>query len=129
MEAEFCIAVCDDIAADKAQIVSATREIMVACGKSCEIDAFDSGKALLSAMQNGRRYDILLLDVMMDQMDGMELARLLRDQGNEASILYVNVNGDTSSPREANSSAQLRAIPTKDRGIVMVAELEVLGKY
>lgn len=92
MEAEFHIAVCDDIAADKEQIVSATREIMAAHSRSCEIEAYDSGKALLTALQSGRSYDILLLDVMMDELDGMELARLLRDQGNEASIVFISVN-------------------------------------
>ena len=81
IEAEYRIAICDDIAADQVQIVSATGEIIAALKTFCEIGAYGSGKALLSALQNGKCYDILLLDVMMDQMDGMELARLLRQQG------------------------------------------------
>lgn len=32
------------------------------------------GKSWLTALQSGKNYDILLLDVMMDELDGMELA-------------------------------------------------------
>ena len=92
MGPEFCIAVCDDIAADKEQIVSMTKEIMAAHSKTCEIDAYDSGKALLDSLKNGKSYDIMLLDVMMDELDGMKLARLLRAKGNDASIVFISVN-------------------------------------
>ena len=89
---ELYIAVCDDFSRDKEQIVSMTEEIMASKGVSCVIDAFDSGKELLTALHSGKKYQILLLDVMMDGLDGMELARLIRLQGSDASIVFISVN-------------------------------------
>lgn len=60
MEPELYIAVCDDTSGDKEQMVSLTEEIMVSEGISCGIDAYSSGKELLTALQNGKHYQILL---------------------------------------------------------------------
>lgn len=92
MGPELHIAVCDDVSRDKEQTVSMTEEFMASKGVCCDIEAFDSGEALLAALHSGKSYQILLLDVMMDELDGMELARLLRGQGNEASIVFVSTN-------------------------------------
>lgn len=79
------IAVCDDNALFVEEI---SKEIGSAlAGKSIEyrIAKLTSGKQLLNAAP----FDIVLLDVEMEGMDGMETARLLREQGDECRLVFL----------------------------------------
>lgn len=86
------IAVCDDETEDLHQIVSLTDGLMKAEGLACSITEYGSGNALLTAIQNGAKFHILLLDVMMDGIDGIGLAAALRGQGNDTAIVFISSN-------------------------------------
>lgn len=90
--AKYHIAVCDDTATDRACITQMTREIMSHHGISCDIAVFDSGSELLTAIQKGSVFDILLLDVIMDKIDGLALAAELRKQGQRSAIVFISSN-------------------------------------
>lgn len=68
------------------------QEILRAEEIPTEIACFASARALLHAIQTGRAFQILLLDVMMEGMDGMELAAALRAGQEEAAIIFVSSN-------------------------------------
>lgn len=40
------------------------------------------------------RYDLILLDIMMDGMDGMTLARRIREKDRDAAIIFITSNRD-----------------------------------
>ena len=86
------IAVCDDEALDRAQIAQMSQEILRAEEIPAEIACFASAGALLHAIQTGGAFQILLLDVMMEGMDGMELAAALRAGQEEAAIVFISSN-------------------------------------
>ena len=86
------IAVCDDEAIDRRCIVDSTQEILTKEGLDCVIDAYSNGADLFAAIQKGVRFHILLLDVMMEQMDGMDLAAALRKLGNDTAIIFISSN-------------------------------------
>ena len=86
------IAVCDDSHADRSEIVGMTVDTLQEAGLRYEITEYDNAPALLAQIQKGVRYDILLLDVMMDEMTGMELAAQLRRQENKTIIIFISVN-------------------------------------
>lgn len=48
----------------------------------------------MAAYEDGTQYDLLLLDIMMDELSGMELARRLREQGSDAAIVFITSNPD-----------------------------------
>ncbi len=52
------------------------------------VDTAPNGRRALSAVQEGE-YDLLVLDVMMPDLDGFEVARRLRDDGITVPILYL----------------------------------------
>ena len=86
------LAVCDDEPAFCDQIVEWTREILQQERIEADIDRFESARALLKAMEAGASFSILLLDVVMDGMDGMALAAALRAQGQRMPIVFISNN-------------------------------------
>ena len=54
-----------------------------------ETDSAPSAEEALALLDAGRRYDLLLLDVMMDRMSGYDLAALLRSRGDNTPIIFL----------------------------------------
>ena len=52
------------------------------------VSSFSSGRALLEAADG---FDVIFLDIQMEEPDGMETARLLRGQGNHSLLVFVTV--------------------------------------
>lgn len=54
-----------------------------------ETDTAPSAEEALALLDAGRRYDLLLLDVMMDRMSGYDLAARLRSRGDNTPIIFL----------------------------------------
>ena len=52
------------------------------------VSSFSNGRALLEAADG---FDVIFLDIQMEEPDGMETARLLRGQGNHSLLVFVTV--------------------------------------
>ena len=89
---ELRIAVVDDIESDRVQIMMQTKDILKHANISHSMDCYEDGKALLDEIQSGRKYDLLLLDVLMDKMDGMTLAAELRKNGSNTAIIFISIS-------------------------------------
>lgn len=92
IEAQLHIAVCDDEILDCQQIADLTEEILQRKGLACTISTYQDGAELLAAIRKGAYFHILLLDVMMQQMGGMELAAALRRMGDNTAIIFISSN-------------------------------------
>lgn len=83
------IALCDDdvnalpIIAGAADSAFRAREIRP------EIIRFTSGRELLASMERNR-YQIVLLDIEMPDMDGIAVGRVIRDRGDNTPIIFVS---------------------------------------
>lgn len=56
-----------------------------------KIYSFDSAKELVESMEK-ERFDIYFPDVLIPEQNGMEIGRLIRQQDEEAVIVYVTVS-------------------------------------
>lgn len=86
------IAICDDEAADRRQIEMLVKEIMEDERIAVATSTYESAEPLLTDIKSGVRFQILLLDVMMDNLDGMKLAVALRELGDDTSIVFISSN-------------------------------------
>lgn len=86
------IAVCDDVRSDLLEITEMTKEILQDAGITYSIVGYESGEELLQDIQKRRKFHILLLDVLMDELDGMELAALLRKRQDKTAIVFISIN-------------------------------------
>lgn len=89
-ECELNIAVVDDVEQDRIQIVEMAKHILCNANISYSISAYANGSALLEDIRGDKKYNLLLMDVLMDELDGMALARALREQGNQAMIIFIS---------------------------------------
>ena len=71
----FRIAICDDERHFRKRIHDILIEYMNENDILYEIDEFESGKDFISLGINLAKYDIVFLDVNMDELDGMETAQ------------------------------------------------------
>lgn len=113
-DSELKIAVCDDIEKDRIQITNMTKDILRDMQVSCSIVGYKDGPSLLTDIQNGSKFHILLLDVMMDEMDGMELAAELRRQGNHTTIIFISTNREMALYGYEVSALRYLAKPLKE---------------
>lgn len=82
------IAVCDD----DEKVLAETLELLKHYGKArLEADAYTGGEALLEA---GKKYDILLLDIDMEGMNGIETARRIRAVDKDVKLIYITNYSD-----------------------------------
>ncbi|MDD3336366.1 MAG: LytTR family DNA-binding domain-containing protein [Eubacteriales bacterium] len=72
------------------QVQSALRQLCFECDVLC----YESGEALLKDIRSGKKPSILLLDVMLDRLDGMTLARELRKDAVQIPVIFVSSNRD-----------------------------------
>ena len=86
------IALCDDAPDDLRRIADVTGQIARQEKIACQLVCYDSAAALLAAMDAGEAFHALLLDVMMPEMTGIQLAAALRERQNAISIVFVSSN-------------------------------------
>lgn len=63
-------------------------------GYTCDVAYFESGEEFLFKYEDDSNYDILLLDIEMKDMSGVDLARILRDKGDGVSIIFISGYGE-----------------------------------
>ena len=83
------IAVCDDDLQWSERIRQSISEYMCHVNQQCDIQVFESGEELCGAFHGSHSFDIVFLDVDMDEMDGMETAEMIRSRSNQVTIVFI----------------------------------------
>lgn len=83
------IAVCDDDLQWSERICQSISEYMCHVNQQCDIQVFESGEELCGAFHGSHSFDIVFLDVDMDEMDGMETAEMIRSRSNQVTIVFI----------------------------------------
>lgn len=89
MTMKYRIAICDDEQNQIEYITSIVASWSAHEGHGCEIRTFASAEAFLFEYEEDKAYDILLLDVEMKNMNGIELAKRIRKDNNRAEIIFI----------------------------------------
>lgn len=83
------IAICDDDSEFVSGVEILTGQIMMELKHSFEISAYTGSGMLAAELEDGRFYDLLLLDIEMPKQDGMSLAASIRTFLPDAVICFV----------------------------------------
>ena len=81
------IAICDDECDYAQSILAMITERFE--GERARCDIFASGADLLAAVRGNAHFDVILLDILMPGINGMEAARILRENESMAKIIFL----------------------------------------
>lgn len=85
----YKIAICDDEQNELSYLRSLTDKWLKSSGNTSDILCFDSGEAFLFDYDFNKNYDLLLLDIEMKEISGIDLARKLRDRNDNVQIIFI----------------------------------------
>lgn len=83
------IAVCDDSAADTELLLHLIAEWSEKAGISAQIESFPSAEGFLFRYAEDKSFGILLLDIEMGKINGVELAKQVRAENREVQIVFI----------------------------------------
>jgi len=86
---KFKFAICDDEQTQIEYVTSLASSWSEREGHTCEVRSFPSAEAFLFAYEDDTSYDILLLDIEMDRMNGVDLAKTIRLSNNTVQIVFI----------------------------------------
>ncbi len=88
----FKIVICDDEQIVCMQLKGILKEIECELGEKFIVEVFPSCKELYKCILEGTYYDIIFLDIEMEDMDGIDFGQRLREElANEATqIIYIS---------------------------------------
>lgn len=76
------IAIVDDEKVIREQI----KDMVVKQKPDCIVDTYENGESLLGA---GRHYAVVFLDIQMEGQNGIDIARVLREQQEDIAIIFI----------------------------------------
>ena len=130
----YRVALCEDEAAERGQIMGLCREVFAAQGVEAEIVPFPSADALLALGAGIDAFDLYLLDIQMPGTTGLELARQLYRRGVRDQIVFLTgsaeyaLEGHDVNPlhyllkpvgREQLEEALRRGLESRNHGVVV----------
>ena len=88
------VAICDD----ENTFVKQVQQMLNQYGNDnniiLETDTFNNGKELISELKSGTKFDLVLLDICMPDVDGINVGKCIRDilKDNITQIVYISSN-------------------------------------
>ena len=120
---DYQIAVCDDVMEDARYLASAVKQWAREQKVSVNIETFPSAESFLFHYEEKKDYDILLLDVEMKSISGIELAKQIRSGNHRVEIIFI-----TSHFELAGEGYEVDALHYLIKPIAEAKLMEVLSK-
>lgn len=86
---KYKIAICDDSAADRQFVLDMVGRWAASAGHVVHTDTFPSAENFLFHYAEESDYDILLLDIEMGAMDGVAMAKRIRQDNESMQIVFI----------------------------------------
>lgn len=106
------IAVCDDEAFNVSKIEELTKVFFRTHCIEIKVSTYESSENLLYDLKDGIYFDLLLLDIEMPEVTGMDLAKIIKENMSSARIIFITSHLQYAI--EAYEFSVFRYIP-KDR--------------
>ena len=90
----YKVAICDDSEADRQYIAALAAKWATEADHTVQIDIFNSAENFLFHYTEKKDYDILLLNIEMGRMDGVSMAKKLRQENDTVQIIFITGYSD-----------------------------------
>ncbi len=89
------VAVCDDDAAELERAAALLEDYQQARPSlPINLSRFKDGRSVLDALEQGKDFDLYLLDVLMPGLNGIEVGKAIRRMGRDGAIIYLTTSPD-----------------------------------
>ena len=122
MDCDYRIAVCDDCAADRDYIAGLCGRWASQAGYDIRIGSFCSAEDFWFHYEECRQCDILLLDIEMGDMDGVCLAKKLRQDNQAVQIVFITGFPDFMAQGYEVSAVHYLLKPVEEETLTRVLE-------
>ncbi len=117
------IAVCDDEIIECCNMARKIKDILEEMGRPCIVRQFQSGGELLQALES---FDIVFLDIIMQDLDGMKTAQIFREKASDKIIIFVSSSREYVFEAYDVEAFQYLLKPVDDRKLKRVLQKAVL---
>ncbi len=117
------IAVCDDEVIECCNMARKIRDILEEMKIPCLIRQFQSGRELLQALES---FDIVFLDIIMQELDGMKTAKIFREKASDKILIFVSSSREYVFEAYDVEAFQYLLKPVNDRKLKSVLQKAVL---
>ncbi len=90
----YKIAICDDLESDRDYLKDLLNKWAINNSHLLNIDTFSSAESFLFHYEEAKDYDILLLDIEMGLMDGVSMAKKIRQDNDAVQIIFITGYSD-----------------------------------
>ncbi|MEG1313567.1 MAG: response regulator, partial [Bacilli bacterium] len=80
------VAICDDLLTDLENASKMVDNLLYSLNIEYEIEKYSNGRALLNSKIS---FDLILLDIEMDEINGIDVAREIRKYNNDSKIIFI----------------------------------------
>lgn len=119
------IAICDDSDADRQYVLNMVNRWATGAGHVVHTDAFTSAENFLFHYAKESDYDILLLDIEMGAMDGVTMAKQLRQNNDTVQIVFITGYSDYISEGYEVAALHYLMKPVKEEKLCAVLDRAV----
>ena len=111
---------------DEADIRMTLSMVLMAAGY--EVDGVEDGEAALESMEN-RSYDLVLLDLMLPHVGGLEVLRRLPRKAQDTPVVVISAMGQEEAMQESLSlgAASFVAKPFTNQAVVQAVAQTMAG--
>lgn len=122
------IAICDDLTADiekmKTHIIRYSKENSL----QISVMAYSEQDDILKALKKADTYDIIFLDIYMESLNGIDLARHIRKQGVKSRIIFFSTSEDHALAAFGVNAIQYLVKPVEYEAFTNAMKLALIDK-
>lgn len=124
MECGVCykIAICDDLESDRDYLKDLLNKWANDYSHLLNVDTFSSAESFLFHYEEAKDYDILLLDIEMGLMDGVSMAKKIRQDNDTVQIIFITGYSDYIAEGYEVNALHYLMKPVKEEKIFSVLE-------
>lgn len=122
---KYNIAICDDSDADRQYVAGLVGQWAAGADHAIRVTEFTSAENFLFHYAEKSDYDILLLDIEMGDMDGVELAKRLRRENDTVQIVFITGYSDYISEGYEVAALHYLMKPVKEDKLFSVLDRAV----
>lgn len=119
---KYKIAICDDSDADRQYVLNMVNRWATGAGHVVHTDIFTSAENFLFHYAEESDYDILLLDIEMGAMDGVTMAKKLRQNNDTVQIVFITGYSDYISEGYEVAALHYLMKPVKEEKLCAVLD-------